>query len=247
MRGSALRVAGLAVCLAVFVLGPARLAGADYDTSVATTSVPPAKCGPGSRPETALQGEVPKADRDSGRSLLGYRCNLEQVGQYREGEGASWQFAWYGHCGYYGTFPGAARKTQPGVQVIDVSDPTHPVRTAVLDTPAMNSPHESLKVAPTRGLLAATNVGKPDFDIYDISGDCAKPRHLATIQVPGTQGHEGEFSPDGLTYWDSERSASDYCPIDVSDPTHPTVITCWPDPGTTHGLSLNDAGTRAYM
>src|SRR5687768_15990873 len=41
--------------------------------------VPRAQCGPGSRPEPALQGEVTVADRASGRSSQGYTCNLAEV------------------------------------------------------------------------------------------------------------------------------------------------------------------------
>ena len=46
-------------------------------------AVPRAACGPGSLPETGLQGQVPEHDRASGRSAFGYRCNLELVGQYQ--------------------------------------------------------------------------------------------------------------------------------------------------------------------
>ena len=42
------------------------------EESVFEGPVPRAECGPGSRPETALQGEVTIADRESGRSAQGY-------------------------------------------------------------------------------------------------------------------------------------------------------------------------------
>lgn len=51
-------------------------------TGVFEGPVPRAQCGPGSRPETALQGSVPVADRASGRSAQGYTCNAELVGHY---------------------------------------------------------------------------------------------------------------------------------------------------------------------
>lgn len=67
-----------------------------------------AACGPGSMPETALQGEVPRADRDSSRNR-GYRCNLELLGHY-QGEGASWVNPSYGLCAYAATqFPSRAK------------------------------------------------------------------------------------------------------------------------------------------
>src|SRR5688500_14233113 len=65
-----------------------------YDGAVAR-----AVCGPGSLPEPALQGQVPKTDRDSGRSTLGYRCNLELLGQH-QGAGASWVAPSYATCAY---------------------------------------------------------------------------------------------------------------------------------------------------
>src|SRR4051812_44128854 len=50
--------------------------------------VPAAVCGPGSLPETSIQGRVPASDYQSGRYLQGYRCNTEQVSH----EGASGGF-----------------------------------------------------------------------------------------------------------------------------------------------------------
>jgi hypothetical protein len=86
--------------------------------------VAPAKCGRGSLPETGLQGQVPLAHRQSGRSTRGHRCNLELVGQY-QGEGASWVSQSYGNCAYLATrYPSTAKS--PGVQVLDVSDPANP-------------------------------------------------------------------------------------------------------------------------
>ena len=40
----------------------------------------PARCGAHDLPETGLQGDVPRADQDSGRAALGYNCGLAVVG-----------------------------------------------------------------------------------------------------------------------------------------------------------------------
>ena len=66
-----------------------------------------------------------------------------------------------------------------GVWALDMSNSHNPVHTASLLTPAMQSPHESLSLNVTRGLLAA-DMGYPTFqpgyvDIYDISQDCRSP------------------------------------------------------------------------
>jgi hypothetical protein len=212
------------------------------------TSVPRALCGAGSRPENGFQGEVPKSDRVSGRSQLGYQCNLELVGQAQRGEGASWQFAWYDDCGYYGTLASTKRRTAPGAVVVDASDRARPVVSAILDTPAVLDPHESLKANEKRGLLAADDVsGQGDyngtgdfFDVYDLKGDCAHPKLTSSTQFPGTGGHEGEWAPDGYTYYGTGVVA-----YDVTDPAHPEIVSTLAQ--GTHGLGVSDDGNRAYM
>ena len=197
--------------------------------------------------ETALQGEVPLADRNSGRSQLGYRCNLELVGQY-QGVGAGWQNAWYGHCDYYDT---AQNTTAPGVQVLDLSDPAHPTPTTTLTTPAMLAPWESLKVNQKRGLLAAVAAEDPAgqgplfFDVYDIKADCAHPTELASVPMNIPSGHEGNWAPDGMTYYGSSTYASTIAAIDVTNPASPTLVTVAHN--ATHGLSTSDDGKTLYM
>ncbi|MGH7820628.1 MAG: LVIVD repeat-containing protein, partial [Candidatus Binatia bacterium] len=45
-------------------------------------ATPRAVCGPGSRPETGIQGRVSREEHDSGRAAEGYSCNTELVGAY---------------------------------------------------------------------------------------------------------------------------------------------------------------------
>ena len=208
--------------------------------------LPRADCGPGSQPETALQGQVPLEDRTSGRSASGYRCNLELVGQH-QGEGASLMGAWYDHCYYYGTAPGGVVKS-PGVQVIDASDPKQPKLTTTLVTPAMTEPWESLKVHERRGLLAAVQVGpafNPPtfFGVYDVKSDCTAPRLLSTLPLPIPE-HEGTWAPDGNTYW-AGHWAGGLTAIDVSDPRQPRLL--YVDDSRIHGLSLSADGNTAYL
>ncbi|MGH3515966.1 MAG: hypothetical protein ACRDT6_04315 [Micromonosporaceae bacterium] len=130
---------------------PAGSEGGEVGRAVFEGPVPEAECGPGSSPETGLQGQVPKEDRESGRSQDGYSCNMELVGQY-QGVGASWQFAWHDDCAYYDTYSYSAE----GVAVIDATKPADPTLTTKLVTPAMLGPWESLKVNAKRGLWPAS-------------------------------------------------------------------------------------------
>jgi hypothetical protein len=221
--------------------------------------VPRAECRPGSRPETGLQGQVPLADRDSGRSALGYDCNLDVVGRYgpAEGfEGAAWQMAWYGHCAYYDTRVIGTQERR-GTIVVDVSDPMQPRFSTNLTTPAMQAAWETLKVNQERGLLAGVFAGDIEgaafFDVYDVKTDCAHPRLLASVPVNGLA-HEGDWAPDGRTYY---ATGCCYKPlvtaIDVTDPARPGPITAFVPAVTDglgvnlHGLGVSADGTRLYL
>ena len=264
-------------------------------------TVPKAACGRRDHPETALQGQVPAALRNSNNGFQGFNCNLELVGQVR-GDGANWQSdefrEQYGRgygsrdvnrvnrvnrvdhtCAYHGTAYAtpetamANHRTQIGVPVIDMTNPSAPVPTAYLTSISMLDPWESLKVNTPRQLLGADNAhnggggqGGPEVDFYDISVDCRSPQLLASVAVgTGTDGgvpspifpngHEGAWAPDGLTYYRSDLANAMYHAIDASDPTRPKEIASFdiatalsPLAGIkSHGLSLSDDGNRAYV
>jgi len=252
--GATLALAGLAPAM---VPTPAASANTVFEGPV-----PRANCA-GNDPfylEPALQGEVPLKDRQDGRSQLGYRCNLELVGQH-QGQGAGWQNAWYDHCDYFDQMatPGGtgAGLANPGVQVIDASDPAHPKLTANLETQAMDGPWESLKVNAKRGLLAGVGglggdlAGPLDFSIYDVSQDCAHPKLLADLPLDVPYGHEGNWAPDGLTYYGSSSLNGTYAAIDVTNPSSPTIASVFHNPAGVsdggHGLSISDDGKTAYL
>jgi hypothetical protein len=187
-----------------------------------------AQCGAGSLPEKGLQGQVPLTDPTY--YPQGYRCNLELVGQYVE-DGVQSTLDWYGNCAYVDTgyAPSDPQYNElKGVRVIDASDPTHPVRTALLQTPAMSFTGESLHVNQARGLLGA--VGNGYFDLYSVKNDCAHPHLLASVQMfqQNALPHAGGFSADGMFYYavgsplDSSLKA-----IDISDPTQPKDANDW--------------------
>jgi hypothetical protein len=223
-------------------------------------ATPKADCGPGKAPETGLQGRVSAADVASGRAIHGYRCNTEVRGHFGVAgyEGGSGGYKVHrfidarGHeCAYYDStllFPvNSFGGDLPGVFVLDMTDPAHPVRTDTLVTPAMLSPHESLSFNEARGLLAA-GFGNPVtypgvVDIYDISSDCRHPV-LKSSTPFGILGHEGNFSPDGNTLWISNASRT-LTAIDVSNPTLPSRILTMTGIAV-HGMNISDDGNRLY-
>lgn len=218
-------------------------------------STPRARCAKGDRPEGAIQGRVPAADYASGRAALGYTCNATVLTRY--GTNGGFRVSRYvdraGHvCAFYDStliFPRDVADDTPGTYVLDMKDPLHPVRTAVLRSPAMVSPHESLRLNSKRGLLVA-NMGSATtqvgfVDVWDVSKDCRNPVIQSSLPL-ALLGHEGGFSPDGMTYWASTTFTGGLTAIDLRDPTKPAVV--WQSRDyAVHGLSLSDDGTRAYL
>ena len=134
--------------------------------------------------------------------------------------------------------------------------------TASLSTRSMIDPWESLKVNERRQLLGGVNAlngnGGPQIDLYDISGDCRNPQMLTGASVgldDGTgqyvaavRGHEGNFAPDGLTYYGANLGAGYIYPIDISNTTKPRMLTQYfTAPGRVHGLAFSDDGNRGYV
>jgi hypothetical protein len=254
-------------------------------------AVPQLPCSQEDHPETGLQGQVPAALRASG--FKGFNCNLKLVGQL-QGEGGNWSAAAFTdrrgrRCAYHATsFPFtsagvAIPRVHPGVPVIDITDPETPIRVTSLTTNAMLDPWESLRANPGREILAADDgrngSGNSEIDIYDISR-CDSPQ-LLTDALVGTgadggitptivpTGHEGNFSPDGLTYYVGTGSISGwYYAVDVSDLSRPKLIAQFNNANTqlgknaadyaaagtpvllggdSHGLSISEDGRRGYF
>jgi hypothetical protein len=210
--------------------------------------VPRADCGLGSMPETGLQGEVPVNDRNSRRSLQGYRCNLEVLGN-APGEGGSWQHAFYGHCAYYDS----SFNSHIGTYVIDVADPAKPKETTRLTSISMQDPWESLSVADNRpdgrkllGGVFVNAQGGGFFDVYDIKDDCAKPKLLFSGAASGLN-HEGNWSMDGMTFYSTGLFGGLVTAINVDTPEQPVPIISWLASPIVHGLSTSDDGNRMYL
>lgn len=253
------RVAAFFGALAIAAGGFGLVAGAPGAGGQAATEPPPtprAECGPGSRPEPDMQGRVPADAVASGDALEGYRCNLEEIG--RHGNSAGYKVHRYvdaagRECAYYDStllFPTGllTHEDGPGVHVLDMSDPSNPVLTASLLTPAMQSPHESLILHQGRGLLIA-DMGYPTtnpgfVDIYDVKADCRQPVLLHSSPI-GILGHESGISPDGLTFWVTSTSARTITALDITNPVAPVPLWVGTD-WFAHGVRLSADGNRLY-
>jgi hypothetical protein len=237
-----------------FAIATVALLGLLLSTSIVLAgAVPKANCGPLDWTESGLQGQVTPWERESGDSAGGYNCNLELVGQYR-GEGAYSQNGptYAGDCAYYGTDRVTSLQQHLGVTVIDASDPTHPVPSAYLDdTPAMLTPHETLKHNDRRKLLVAGQNNGPNFAVYDTSADCRYPVLKASIDLPDGSAHMGNFAPDGLTYYVGQSTlgiGGFLYIVDLTDPSNPKQLPTWQflGDGRPHEVWLNADGTRLY-
>jgi hypothetical protein len=215
-------------------------------------ATPLAKCGPGSRPQPGVDGRVP-----AGAGVNGLWCNMEEVSH----QGTSGGFKTFRYvdahgqvCAFYDTallFPTNAINpagASLGVAVLNMADPVHPVQTDTLTQLPMLTPHESLNLNRTRGLLAAVNgnpaTGPGLVSIYDVHSDCRHPT-LDSTSLVARFGHESGFSPDGRTFYATATALPSVTAIDVSDPTHPHAI--WQGNLMAHGMTLSDDGNRAYV
>ena len=129
-----------------------------------------------------------------------------------------------------------------------MADPSNPVLTATLDSPAMQSPHESMALNQQRGLLAAVTANPvfyPGFiDVWDVTQDCRHPVLRASAPVAGL-GHEGNFAPDGKTFYSASLDGDTVTAVDLTNPAAPAPL--WVGQYRSHGLSVSDDGNRAYL
>jgi hypothetical protein len=233
------------------------MAAVQHNPEPPLTATPRAVCGPSSHPLDGVQGRVP-ASALAAAPAGGYTCNMTLVSH--QGQSGGFKVLRYvdkqGHeCAFYDTallYPtnavSLAGPPSLGVAVLDMSDPAHPVQTATLSEPSMQSPHESLSLNPRRGLLGAV-LGNPNthpglVSIYDASADCRHPV-LDSTELVARFGHEGNFSPDGNTFYAAGTSVKAITAIDVTDPKNPHAI--WQGNEVSHGLTISDDGKRAYV
>lgn len=258
-RASSLRRLGVVLTALVAGILGLTLSGVMSATGQSLPApTPQAVCGPGAHPETDIQGRVPQADYDSGRIKQDYRCNTEKVAH--EGTTGGFKVIRYrdaqGHvCAFYDStllFPKDAlfnAGTGLGVVVLDMDDPTHPRRTTTLETPAMDTPHESVLLNKKRGILGAVS-GNPAtapgvLDLYDVRTDCQHPALLSSTPS-AILGHESGFAPDGKTFYASSTGGQTLVAIDITDPTAPKQV--FQQFGVNyHGMRVSADGRTLYV
>lgn len=219
--------------------------------------VPRAECGPGSTPLGGMQGRVTSQAVSSSQAAKGWTCNLHVVGHFGSLPGGfrTWRYTDpAGHvCAFYDTSAeapltifSAAGGPSPGVAVLDMTDPAHPVQSDLLTSLPMIAPHESLNLNAKRGLLAA-DMGSAAvlpglMSIYDVKQDCRHPV-LQSTYLATRFGHESGFSPDGNTFW--VAGIDGLAAVDVTDPRNPKTI--WQANEFVHGANLSADGNRIYL
>ncbi|MFT5222028.1 MAG: hypothetical protein ACI867_000325, partial [Glaciecola sp.] len=227
-------------------------------------ATPQGECGPGSRPETGLQGQVSQEDHDSGLAAQGITCNTEMVGSFTSailpldtiGSIGGFKTHRYvdaagNECAYYDSsllFPTNVADQEGGVIVLDMADPSNPVNTATLRTPGMQQMHESLVISSERGILAGitalVETAQGILDLYDLTQDCRNPTLISTTPLP-VLAHESGLSPDGNVFWAASTSTDYIFAVDISDALLPTVI--YQSNFGSHGINIGDDGSRTYL
>src|SRR3546814_6285607 len=84
--------------------------------------------------------------------------------------------------------------------------------------------------------------------ISDWSADVCSS-DLTGLELPANVlGHEGDFSPDGMTYWATGLALGAITAIDVSDPTQPRIVyTGIAGFPVNHGVEFSADGRRMYL
>lgn len=243
---------GLSLALAALVAAAGWPSAASAQAKPFLGPVPPPVCQPEDRTEQGVDGQLTAGERASGASTRPYNCNLAIVGEYA-GQGAGHQLMWYEHCAYVNTegfeagMKGVPPLLHPGIQVLDVSEQSHPRYITNLDDPAALYDWEDGAINVRRKLLGTaeswTGSGpQPAISFYDLT-DCAHPRLLSSVQLPdpNLQAHAGNFAYDGKTYWLTDLEHARLIAIDVSDPSNPKELLDWDFPNAQAG------GTGAHQ
>ena len=189
-----------------------------------------------------------------------------------------------GRCAYVGDRSYVATpRAGAGIAIVDVSRPSRPTRVGTIPARPDTTQRE-LRADAGLGLLVVEDyspyIGSAlsggdaysgnDLQVYDISGDCRRPRLLSTYDFGVRSPHEFFLWKDPkhpgrvLAYVTSTFYAPGLTVLDLTDPTAPKVAAVYDTPqqaasGTSdvvatqnpasyiHSIAVSDDGTRAYL
>lgn len=228
--------------------------------------------GPDDRPETGLHGSISQAELDAG-PFQGQWCGMRAVGHEPLAlRGSFGDVQLIGRCAYASMRdPSNLALPTTGTSVVDMRVPSQPVWTQTLRTPAMQRAYSALEIQQEIMVAAFKDFGPGGnnwFDIYDVSGDCLNPTHLATTTT-ASGNHDGWLTPDTNTYYgvpfggqtiQQNPARIDLHVLDMTDKANPQRLMNWnrlqlpPEVQARtlatrnfHDVSTNDAGTRVYL
>ena len=215
----------------------------------------PAQCGAKDRVETGLQGQIPIADRVTGRAAEGYNCNLDEVGSFASTAFAN--FDTYENCAYYSDTIGLY-SAEGGTIVLDVSDPRKPVKTDYLTAGAAATPASRCASTASAGCSSPTATRSPaigkldDPDSRALAGGLRRQAGLPQAQAAGRRRHAQRGRPRGLLPARRDGllhgAATDtITPIDLTRPGAARSSSPSPAPCGIHGCSTSDDGKRGYF
>jgi hypothetical protein len=159
-----------------------------------------------------------------------YRKLPHQVGQLTM-PGPSLGVAMAGHYAYVASY-------EAGFQVVDISDPAHPVTVGSVDTPGAA---QDVAIAGNYAYVADGQAG--GLQVIDIS-DPAHPVIVGSLLTPG--GPVSVSISGHFAYLAAFRACNGLVIVDISDPTSPTLAS-GSDACGTYAYDIAVAGHFAYL
>jgi hypothetical protein len=160
------------------------------------------------------------------------------------------------HCAYVGSRDDAAP------QVLDITDPAHPVVAGTLPAHSGSTPRELRAVPQLREVIVMyyrlSGGGLNDVEVYRWDSDCSRPSLVGSYSFDG--------APHEFYLWQDPARASrvllyvgmfagssrELQVVDVSDPTQPRLAGTWTVPSAyghapLHSISLSPDGRMAFV
>ena len=203
----------------------------------APDSVQKARCGPGDKPETGCRARCRRCAPPASRASTAICSSSARAGATARAGSTAFFEDKAGHkCNYYDTASSTANRTQLGVVVIDA---TNPARADAHGVPRHHGDARSVGIA--QGQRAPADAGRRQRAERQRRSRDRSLRHLRRLPlsaaahrrsrsasndgtgqfVAAVRGHEGNFAPDGLTYYAANLGAGYIYPIDITNPTKP--------------------------